>query len=132
MYPIINKSYLVEINLGSTVGVGRQIYFPFIPELEGKMIYAIQAFSSSDMTNSPDGAAVVTSGGLQGAMVTFFVGDQQDLYNVLVSDLRSVNNYGAIRQIVDKRINLTKSYIQITSAAGLSANQSFLFNFIYK
>lgn len=132
MYPIINKSYLVEINLGSTVGVGRQIFFPFIPELEGKTIYAIQAFSSSDMSNSPDGASVVTTAGLQGAMVTFFVGDQQDLYNVLVGDLRSVNNYGAIRHIADKRINLTKSYVQITNAGSLSANQSFLFNFIYK
>jgi len=132
MYPIINKSYLVELNLGATIGVGRQIYFPFIPELEGKMIYGIQAFAAADMATSPNGQTVVSNAGLQCAMVTFFVGDQQDLYNVLVHDLRSVSNYGAIRQIVDKRINLTKSYIQLTSVASLSANQSFLFNFIYK
>jgi hypothetical protein len=132
MYTIINKSYLVEVNLGSTIGVGKQIYFPFIPELEGKMIYGIQAFAAGDMVTSPNGQVVVSNAGLTNAMVTFFVGDQQDLYNVLVHDLRSVSNYGAIRQIVDKRINLTKSYIQLNSVASLSANQSFLFNFIYK
>ena len=122
----------MELNLGATIGIGRQIYFPFIPELEGKMIYGIQAFSAGDMVTSPNGQTVVTSAGLTNAMVTFFVGDQQDLFNVLVHDLRSVANYGAIRHIVDKRINLTKSYVQLTSVASLAANQSFLFNFIYK
>jgi hypothetical protein len=44
LQPITEKSYLVELNLG-TVAVQKQINFQFIPQLEGSIIYGIQSFS---------------------------------------------------------------------------------------
>lgn len=131
LQPIIEKSYLVEINLG-TIAVQKQINFAFIPQLEGSTIYGVQTFSSSQLTTSPNGSTVVSAAGLSNITVTFVVGDTQDVYLLPCSDLNSPLIYGFIRMINNKRLNLTKSFITIQSVASLVNNDSVLFNFIYK
>lgn len=131
LQPIIEKSYLVEINLG-TIAVQKQINFAFIPQLEGSTIYGVQTFSASQLTTSPNGSTVVTAAGLSNITVTFVVGDTQDVYLLPCSDLNSPLIYGFIRMINNKRLNLTKSFITIQSVASLVNNDSVLFNFIYK
>lgn len=131
LQPIIEKSYLVEINLG-TIAVQKQINFAFIPQLEGSTIYGVQTFSGSQLTTSPNGSTVVSAAGLSNITVTFVVGDTQDVYLLPCSDLNSPLIYGFIRMINNKRLNLTKSFITIQSVASLVNNDSVLFNFIYK
>lgn len=127
--PIIENSYLVEINLG-TVAAQKQINFNFIPQLEGSIIYGIQTFSGSDVTTSPNGSAVTS--GLPSINVTFSVGDNQDIYLMPTSDLRSGNISGFVRMFANKKLNLTKSFITINSLSGLNNNESILFQFLYR
>lgn len=129
--PIIEKSYLVELNLG-TVAVQKQINFSFIPQLEGTQIYGIQAFSSNDISTSPNGSTVVSAAGLGNLTVTFVVGDVQEVFLLPVADLNSPLIYGFVRMFNNKRLNLTKSFVTIQSIASIAANESVLFNFIYR
>jgi hypothetical protein len=129
--PIIEKSYLVELNLG-TIAVQKQINFAFIPQLEGTQIYGIQAYSSSQLVTSPNGSTVVSNAGLGNLTVTFVVGDVQEVFLMPVADLNSPLIYGFVRMFNNKRLNLTKSFVTIQSVASINTNESILFNFIYR
>lgn len=129
--PIIEKSYLVEINLG-TPAVQKTINFQFIPQLEGSTIYGIQTFSVTDVASAPSGAAVVSTAGLASCVVTFSVGDNQDIYLMPCSDLRSANNSGFQRMFNNKKLNLTKSFITILNTGSITANDTILFQFLYR
>lgn len=131
LQPITEKSYLVELNLG-TVGVQKQINFQFIPQLEGSIVYGIQTYSRTQLSLSPNGSAVVTNAGLADLTVTFVVGDMQDLFLVPCADFNSPLIYGFIRMINNKRLNLTKSFVTIQSNTTVANNESILFNFLYK
>jgi len=131
LQPVIENTYLVEVNLG-TIGVQKRINFQFVPQLEGCEIYAIQSFSSTDITQSPNGSAVVTTAGLAACTITFVIGDDEKIYILPLSDLRSANIYGFQRMFKNLKINLTKSYITIQTSSGLSNNESVLVNFIYR
>jgi hypothetical protein len=130
--PISERNYLVEVNVGAAVAVQKQINFSFIPQLEGAVIYAIQSFSRTELSLSPNGSAVATTAGLADLTVTFAVGDNQDFFLVPVADLNSANISGFIRMINDKRLNLTKSFITIQSTTTIAANESVLFLFTYR
>ena len=131
LQPITEKSYLVEVNLG-TVAVQKQINFQFIPQLEGSLIYGVQSFSRTQCSLSPNGSAVVTSVGLADLTVTFVVGDTQDIFLLPVADLNSPLIAGFIRMLNNKRLNLTKSFVTIQSTTTVANNESILFNFLYK
>lgn len=129
--PIIEKSYTVEVNLG-TVAEQKQINFQFIPQLEGTTIYAVQAFCFTDVAKSPSGANTVIEAGLSSLAVTFSVGDNQDVYLMPVYDLRPGNIYGFTRMFNNKRFSLTKSFVTILATTNLSNNQAVVFNFLYR
>lgn len=129
--PIIEKSYLVEVNLG-TPAAQKQINFQFIPQLEGSTIYGIQTFSATDVAAAPSGSAVVSTTGLASCVITFCVGDNQDIYLMPCSDLRSANNSGFQRMFNNKKLNLTKSFITILSTTGITANDVVLVQFLYR
>jgi hypothetical protein len=131
LQPITEKSYLVELNLG-TVAVQKQINFQFIPQLEGSLIYGIQTFSSSQSSLSPNGSNVVSAAGLADLTVTFVVGDTQDVFLLPVADLNSPSIQGFIRMFNNKKLNLTKSFVTIQSTATVANNESILFNFLYR
>lgn len=131
LQPITEKSYLVEVNLG-TVAVQKQINFQFIPQLEGSLIYGVQSFSRTQCTLSPNGSTVVTAVGLADLTVTFVVGDTQDIFLLPVADLNSPLIAGFIRMLNNKRLNLTKSFVTIQSTTTVANNESILFNFLYK
>lgn len=131
LQPIIENTYLVEVNLG-TVATQKRINFQFVPQLEGCEIYAIQSFSASDLALSPNGNNVVSTNGLSNCTVTFVIGDDEKIYILPLSDLRSGNIYGFQRMFKNLKINLTKSYITIQSTGAVANNDSVLINFIYR
>jgi hypothetical protein len=131
LQPVIENTYLVEVNLG-TVATQKRINFQFVPQLEGTEIYAIQAFSGTDLPTSPNGSTVATTAGLAACTVTFVIGDDEKIYILPLSDLRSANIYGFQRMFKNLKINLTKSYITIQTTTGLTNNDSILVNFIYR
>jgi hypothetical protein len=129
--PIIEKSYLVEVNVG-TVSAQKQINFQFVPQLEGATIYAIQTFSSTDLSVSPNGGTVTSLLGLAECTVTFAVGDTQDIFLLPCTDLRSPTIFGFQRMFANKKLNLTKSFVTINSIVSIANNNVILFNFIYR
>lgn len=129
--PVIEKSYLVEINLG-TLAAQKQINFGFIPQLEGSQIYGIAAFNTDTLSVSPNGSTVVSNNGMTNLTVTFYVGDNQDVYLIPVCDLTSTNIFGFIRTFNNKKLNLTKSFITINGVTNLNNNEAVCFNFIYR
>lgn len=131
MQPIIERSYLTEVNLG-TVSVGRTINFQYIPELQDVTVYGIQVYAGEDQQTSPNGAAVVPNAGLPSIAVTLVVGDDEIVTRQSCFDLRSANVAGFVRTYANQKINLVKSYITLVSVTGISNNQSILFNFIYR
>lgn len=131
LQPITEKSYLVEVNLG-TIAAQKQVNFAFIPQLEGSTIYGIQSFNISQVALSPNGSTVVSASGMLSLTVTFVVGDIQEIFLLPVADLNSPSIYGFIRMISNKKLNLTKSFVTIQSASNLNNNESILFNFLYR
>lgn len=131
LQPIIENSYLVELNLG-TVSSQKQLNFAFVPQLEGSLIYSIQTFTSTQMTTSPNGGAVVSAAGLAQLTVTFTVGDNQNFYLYPCYDLNSQAAAGFQRMFKPSRLNLTKSYVTIQGTSGLNNNDTILFLFHYK
>lgn len=129
--PVLDKSYLVEVNLG-TIAVQKQVFFPFVPQLEGSFISCVQSYSAGGLITSPSGSTVVSTAGLNSLILTLSVGDNQDVYNYPVSDLYSGNSFGLLRMLNDKKVNLTKSYVAITSVSNLNNNEVIVFNFYYR
>ena len=131
LQPVIENTYLVEVNLG-TVATQKRINFQFVPQLEGCEIYAIQSFNSTQLSQTPNGSVTVTQNGEANCTVTFVIGDDEKIYILPLADLNSANIYGFQRMFKNLKINLTKSYITIQSTASVANNDSVLVNFIYR
>lgn len=130
MKPIL-RSYLIEVNLGnSTPGAGQNINFQDYPQLRDIYITGITSFESAQVLKSPSGKAVVTT--LTGISVSL-----KDIYNMDMVyqyptyDLQPSFVNGYYRDFLPFKLQLTKSYITILDPAGLSANESILFNIFY-
>ena len=127
--PIIDRSYLVEINLG-TIAVGRKINFQYIPQLEGAEIYGIQSFQGTQLSTSPNASPVIATGA--GIVVNFFVQDDEQVFQMPYQDLNSNLLSGFVRLFNDKKINITKSFITILDVTGINNDESALFQFLFK
>jgi hypothetical protein len=130
MIPIAQKTYLAEVKI-PTIGVGAQINFGFIAQLEGAEIYGIECATEEEIGASPSQNIPVSIGGIPSLYVTFVVGEAEDLYKIPCSDLNSFFNKGINRSYNRLKINFTKSYITVNSGTGLTAGESVCFNFIY-
>lgn len=131
MHPII-YSYLTEINMGASAPANNtQINFQDFPQLRGKVIYGVTAGSSTTLTISPQNKTVITAG-LAGVALTLLDENQLErIYQHPCTDLDPLLMGGFYREFKPFKINLVKSYILITNAAGINANESVLFNFFY-
>lgn len=130
---IITNSYLVELNL-PTIGLGQRYTFLDVPQLRynAVIIDGLEAFTSTQLTTSPNGKAIITDAASLGIVLTFVVNETEEVYQIPYYTLVSGNNAGLIREFGNKRINLVKSYATILNIAGLTAAQSLIFNFYYK
>jgi hypothetical protein len=130
MKPII-RSYLAEINLGSTVpGNGANINFQDFPQLRDVYITGIETFDVNQVAVSASGKTIV--GALTGITLTLMDKfNMEMIYQYPTFDLNPFNVGGFYRDFNPFELQLTKSYITILSSAGLNANESVLFNVFY-
>ena len=133
LQPIINNSYLVEVNL-TTVAAGQRYYFLDVPTLRAPYIFVqgIEAYNINQVAISPNGFGIVTAAGATGLVVTFAVRETEEVYQLPYFTLISSSNGGMIREFANKQINLTKSYVTVLDATALTAGQSAIFNFYYQ
>jgi len=130
MKPIL-RSYLIEVNLGSTApGAGQNINVQDYPQLRDVYITGIEAFNADQITKSPAGKTVVASN----TGITLTLMDKYNMemmFQYPTSDLNPGIVAGFYRDIVPFYLQLTKSYITILNASGLNANESVIFNVFY-
>ena len=130
MKPIF-RSYLIEVNLGSTTpGQGQNINIQDYPQLRDIYLCGIIASDSGQVNLSPSGKTVVSS--LVGASITLMDKFNQEIvFQYPIYDLNPADQSGFYRDFVPFPLQLTKSYITILDASTVSANQSFIFNILY-
>jgi len=130
MKPIKN-SYLIEVNLGSTVpGAGANLTFQDYPQLRNIYVTGVEVLDASTCAVSPSGRAVVTVlSGITLTLIDKF--NQEQLKQYPAVDLNPEVRSGFYRDFVPFPLQLTKSFITILSTTSLSANQSILLNIFY-
>lgn len=132
MKPIF-RSYLIEINLGSTVpGAGSQLYINDYPTLRNVWFCGVMSHSTSTLTTSPSGRAAITAAGETSLTATFVDSfNMEIIHNYPLRDLDPFFTSGFYRDYRPFKLQLTKSYITINTTTNLSANQSVLLNILY-
>lgn len=130
MKPIKN-SYLIEVNLGSTVpGAGANLTFQDYPQLRNIFVTGVEVLDATTCAVSPSGKNVVTA--LSGITITLIDKfNQEQIKQYPAADLNPEVRSGFYRDIVPFPLQLTKSFITILTNTGLSANQSVLLNVFY-
>jgi len=131
--PVIDRTYLVEVNL-PTVSNGQSYNFLDNAQLRSPniILQGLFALSAGQATLTSNQKNVIPDNGAPGLIVTLVVGVDEEIYQYPYYDLIPAFNGGLIRMFRDKQINLTKSYVTVVDATNLTANQSALFNFIYR
>jgi len=127
----ILRSYLAEINLGSTVpSAGGQLQFQDFPQLRNVVIYGVEALDANVLVTSPTNKTLVAN--LTGITLTIVDKMQKEkIQQYPCFDLNPFNTGGIYRDFVPFQLNLVKSYITINNSGGLNANESVCFNVFY-
>lgn len=130
MKPIV-RSYLAEVNLGTTIpGAGQNINIQDYPQLRDVIITGVQVFSAGQVAISPQGKTVVST--LSGITLTLMDKfNMEMIYQYPTFDLNPSTTSGFYRDFFPFELQLTKSYISILSNVGLNANESVCLNFFY-
>jgi hypothetical protein len=131
--PIIKNSYLIEVNI-TTPAVGQRYYFLDVPTLRAPYVFinGVEAYTADQVTFSPLNAPIITQSGSTGVTITFAVKESEDIYQMPYFSYVAGYNSGIIRELANKQINLTKSYITILDTTNIVAGQSALFNVYYQ
>jgi len=134
---IITNSYLAEINFAQAGAAGQRVYFKDIPTLtprDGRTVIetvGLEVFTRDDLSTSPNGAGMITSGNLATITLTLTVGSKERCFLIPCNSLRTVLNGGIIRRFYNLPVNVVKSYVQVV-APGIAAGDSVCFNFYYR
>lgn len=130
---IVKRSQIIEAQITGTPATGKRYFFTDIPALSrlNIVIYGIEAFTSTELANSPQsGNAVVgTSTG-----IALTLRDQNKLefaYQIPYYTLIRSNNSGLVVLFTPKTINLTDCYVQLTNTTGINSNDVACFNLYY-
>lgn len=128
--PRFLRSILVEIPLTTTTA-GSTINFADVPQLRNKFVQGIETFTNAQITKTPTQKTVI--GSLYGAnfLVNLLTDSETTFEYIPYYTLIPANNGGLIREFKNLKININKSNIYISSATGLTVNESVVFNFYY-
>ena len=131
---IIKQSQLVTATFDGTPTVNRRYKFDDIPNLSRNniILYGIEAYSASQLTNTSDGSDVIAAADTLGVTVTLKDNQNNEfIYQMPYYNLIRSNNGGFVILLEPKIINLTDCYVQINNALGLANGDKVVFNFYY-
>ncbi|NBX86932.1 MAG: hypothetical protein EBQ97_00220 [Bacteroidetes bacterium] len=131
---IIKRSQLIEAQFTGAPATGKKYQFTEIPNISRNniVVYGIEAFTSTQLSTTPNNNTVVSSGVQDQLVVTLIDNDNKERVYQLpyYTAIRSLNG-GFVLMVKPFILNLTRSYVQITDATGISANQVASFNLYY-
>ena len=131
---IIKRSQLIEAQFTGTPATGKKYQFNEIPNISRNniVVYGFEAFTATQLSTTPNNNTVVASGVSDQLVVTFIDNDNKERVYQLpyYTAIRSLNG-GFVLMVKPFILNLTRSYVQITDATGISSNQVASFNLYY-
>ena len=131
---IIKRSQLIEAQFTGTPATGKKYQFTEIPNISRNniVIYGFEAFTATQLAVTPNNNTVVAAGVSDQLVVTLIDDDNKERVYQLpyYTAIRSLNG-GFVLMVKPFILNLTRSYVQITSATGISANEVASINLYY-
>jgi hypothetical protein len=131
---IIKRSQLIEAQFTGTPATGKKYQFTEIPNISRNniVVYGFEAFTATQLAVTPNNNTVVASGVSDQLVVTLIDNDNKERVYQLpyYTAIRSLNG-GFVLMVKPFILNLTRSYVQITSATGINANEVASFNLYY-
>jgi hypothetical protein len=131
---IIKRSQLIEAQFTGTPAAGKKYQFTEIPNISRNniIVYGFEAFTATQLAVTPNNNTVVASGVSDQLVVTLIDNDNKERVYQLpyYTAIRSLNG-GFVLMVKPFILNLTRSYVQITSATGINANEVASFNLYY-
>jgi len=131
---IIKRSQLIEAQFTGTPATGKKYQFTEIPNISRNniVIYGFEAFTATQLAVTPNNNTVVASGVSDQLVVTLIDNDNKERVYQLpyYTAIRALNG-GFVLMVKPFILNLTRSYVQITSATGISTNEVASINLYY-
>ena len=131
---IIKRSQLIEAQFTGTPAAGKKYQFTEIPNISRNniIVYGFEAFTATQLAVTPNNNTVVASGVSDQLVVTLIDNENKEkIYQLpYYTAIRSLNG-GFVLMVKPFILNLTRSYVQITSATGINANEVASFNLYY-
>ena len=131
---IIKRSQLIEAQFTGTPAAGKKYQFTEIPNISRNniIVYGFEAFTATQLAVTPNNNTVVASGVSDQLVVTLIDSDNKErIYQLpYYTAIRSLNG-GFVLMVKPFILNLTRSYVQITSASGINANEVASINLYY-
>ena len=131
---IIKRSQLIEAQFTGTSASGKKYQFTEIPNISRNniIVYGFEAFTATQLAVTPNNNTVVAAGVSDQLVVTLIDSDNKErIYQLpYYTAIRSLNG-GFVLMVKPFILNLTRSYVQITSATGINANEVASFNLYY-
>ncbi len=131
---IIKRSQLIEAQFTGTPAAGKKYQFTEIPNISRNniIVYGFEAFTATQLAVTPNNNTVVAAGVSDQLVVTLIDSDNKErIYQLpYYTAIRSLNG-GFVLMVKPFILNLTRSYVQITNATGINANEVASFNLYY-
>ena len=131
---IIKRSQLIEAQFTGTPAAGKKYQFTEIPNISRNniIVYGFEAFTATQLAVTPNNNTVVAAGVSDQLVVTLIDNENKERVYQLpyYTAIRSLNG-GFVLMVKPFILNLTRSYVQITSATGINANEVASFNLYY-
>lgn len=123
---IIKRSQLVEAQIVGTPAAGKKYQFTDVPNISRNniLIYGFEVFTAAQLSTTPNNNTVIPSNTSDQLVVTLIDNNNKELIYQLpyYTAIRSLNG-GFVLMVKPFILNLTRSYIQLTDATGISENQ---------
>lgn len=131
---IIKRSQLVEAQVVGTPAAGKKYQFTDVPNISRNniLIYGFEVFTAAQLSTTPNNNTVIPSATSDQLVVTLIDNNNKELIYQLpyYTAIRSLNG-GFVLMVKPFILNLTRSYIQLTDATGISENQVACVNLYY-
>ncbi len=131
---IIKRSQLIEAQFTGTPAAGKKYQFLEIPNISRNniIVYGFEAFTAAQLAVTPNNNTVIASTTSDQMVVTLIDNDNKErIYQLpYYTAIRSLNG-GFVFMVKPFILNLTRSYVQITSTAGINANEVASLNLYY-
>lgn len=131
---IIKRSQLIEAQFSGTPATGKKYQFLEIPNISRNniIVYGFEAFTDTQLAVTPNNNTVIAASTSDQLVITLIDNDNKERVYQLpyYTAIRSLNG-GFVLMVKPFILNLTRSYVQITSTTGINSDEVASLNLYY-